>query len=310
MPTPFDMSDPSSLTVMTFNIRYDEPADGAHAWRHRRGAVLGTIRAHDPDLLAVQEPTAGQWDEIAAGLPALTPFGIPGAESEDGAAHGGFFRTERFTAIDDGVFWLSDTPSVPYSVSWPNDWGPRACSWVLLRDNAAGERLVFASTHLDTNAGAWLPSARVLCAELDRVAGDMPVVLAGDFNCAAGSDAHAYLVRGGGFRDAWLEAGHADAGALTFNGFVPITSLPDDPRALQRWRDASTPSGMFAGARDNYRIDWIMLRGAVTSREAQIDVHARGGLLPSDHYPVVARLEYARPLPESRAARPSSYDRA
>ncbi len=304
------MSDPTSLTVMTFNIRYDEPSDGPHAWRHRRGAVLETIRAHDPDLLGLQEPTAGQWDEIAAGVPELTPFGIPGGESEDGASHGGFFRGERFTAIDHGVFWLSDTPSVAYSVSWPNDWGPRACSWILLQDNAAGERLAFASTHLDTNAGAWLPSARVLCAELDRIARDLPIVLVGDFNCAAGSEAHACLAQDGGFRDAWLDAGHADAGTLTFNGFVPITSLPDDPRSLARWRGASTPSGMFAGARDNYRIDWIMLRGAVISREAQIDVRTHGGQLPSDHYPVIARIEYARQLPGSRDARRSSYDRA
>jgi len=297
------MSDPASLTVMTFNIRYDEEADGRRAWPYRRDAVLQTIRAHDPDLLGLQEPTAGQWQDFVAGLPALSAFGLSGADSEDGASHGGFFRAGRFAPLDSGVFWLSDTPSSPYSISWPNDWGPRACSWVALEDDAAGEQIVFASTHLDTNAGAWLPSARVLHAELDVVARGRPVVLVGDFNCAAGSDAHRYLTRDAGFRDGWLEAGHADAGVLTFNGFVPITELPDDPEARQRWLGASTPSGMFAGAGDNYRIDWILLRGAVVAREVRIDTRLPNGVLPSDHYPVIARIEYARQPPGTRVAR-------
>ena len=294
----------SRLTAMTYNVRYDEPADGRYAWRNRRGAVMRTIRAHHPDLLGLQEPTSGQWQEFAAALPGLSPFGLSGAESEDGAAHGGFFRAGRFTAIDRGVFWLSDTPSVSYSVSWPNDWGPRACSWIKLQDDEAGEQLVFASTHLDTNAGAWLPSARVLHIQLDAVARDLPLVLVGDFNCAAGSDAHRYLCDEAGFRDAWREAGNADEGVLTFNGFTPATGLPDDPQALRRWLDTtSTPSGVFTGAHRNYRIDWILLRGALTARAASIDYRMEDGRLPSDHYPVVAQIAYARLLSEPAVAR-------
>jgi len=290
------MSDSAALTVMTFNIRYDEASDGVHAWRNRRDAVINTIRAHDPDLLGLQEPTAGQWQELVAALPVLSAFGISGADAEDGAAHGGFFRTDRFTEIASGQFWLSETPSAPYSVSWPNDWGPRACSWVTLQDRRTNEQLVFASTHLDTNAGAWLPSAQVLRAQLDEIASDLPIVLVGDFNCAAGSEAHRYLCREAGFRDAWSEAGNDDDGVLTFNGFTPATRLPDDPRRRQRWLDAtSTPAGMFAGADRNYRIDWILLRGSLTARAARIDYRTEDGLLPSDHYPVVARIEFAPP---------------
>src|SRR5437762_3525458 len=196
------MSHPTSLTVMTFNIRYDKEADGRHAWPHRRQAVLQTIRAHDPDLLGLQEPDAGQWQDFVAGLPALSAFGLSGADSEDGASHGGLFRAGRFAAIDAGVFWLSETPSAPYSISWPNDWGPRACSWVALEDDAAGEQIVFASTHLDTNG-----------------------------------------------------------------------------------------------------IDWILLRGAVVAREASIDARLRDGVLPSDHYPVVARIDYARQPADPHLAR-------
>jgi len=189
------MADANRLTVMTFNIRYDEESDGQHVWRNRRSAVIDTIRAHDPDLLGLQEPDGAQWRELAAGLPVLSGFGAPGVDPEDRAPHGGFFRTGRFRTIDSGVFWLSETPSVPDSVSWPNDWGARACGWIKLQDERAGQPLVFASTHVDTNAGAWLPSAQALHRQLDAVAGDLPVVLVGDFNCAAGSEAHAICER-------------------------------------------------------------------------------------------------------------------
>jgi len=297
------MADPNRLTVMTFNIRYDEESDGRHVWRNRRSAVIGTIRAHDPDLLGLQEPDAAQWRELAAGLPVLSAFGASAVDSEDTVPRGGFFRTERFRTIDSGVFWLSETPSVPDSVSWPNDWGARVCGWVKLLDERADERLVFASTHFDTNAGAWLPSAQVLHGQLDEVAGDLPVVLVGDFNCAAGSEAHCYLRSEAGFRDAWSETGNADEGVVTFNGFTPLTRLPGDPQGVERWLETmSIRANAFAHdpshvrVHRNYRIDWILLRGHLAARSAIIDYRTDEGLLPSDHYPVVACIEYARQM--------------
>jgi endonuclease/exonuclease/phosphatase family metal-dependent hydrolase len=81
------------FTVMTFNVRCDTDADGLHAWRHRRDLVIETIRAHDPDLLGLQEPTRDQWKDIAAALPGSWSF-----ETGDGELDlpGGFVRTDRF----------------------------------------------------------------------------------------------------------------------------------------------------------------------------------------------------------------------
>ena len=146
---------------------------------------------------------------------------------------------------------------------------------------------------------AWLPSAKVLHAELDRVAGDLPVILVGGFNCAAGSDAHHYLHDEAAYRDVWREAGHSDDGVLTYNGFTLLTRLPDDAERRQHWlKAASIPIDTFAHdsrhvrAHENYRIDWILLRGPIAI-SAIIDYRSDNGLLPSDHYPVVAHIEYA-----------------
>jgi endonuclease/exonuclease/phosphatase family metal-dependent hydrolase len=261
------------LTAMTFNIRYDDGSDGPLGWRARRGGVIAAIRAHDPDLLAIQEPNEAQAQDIAAAMPGWTMFGPAGDEWDDVNPPRGFFRSDRFTPHDAGMFWLSDTPSEPRSISFANDYGPRLCAWAKLHDRAADRDLVFASTHFDTNQESSLPSARVIDAELQRIGGSDPVILAGDFNAAAGSAAHRVLTGDAGYRDAWTCAGNADTGVVTFNHFVVPHVAPavDD---------------VFG----NFRIDWILLRGALTCVSAIVDAAIPGALPPSDHYPVVARL--------------------
>ena len=267
------------FTVMTFNIRYDTDADGRQAWAHRRDLALALIRDRDPDLLGVQEASGGQWTDIAAALPGWTPFGRAEFEPVEGYDDGpcGFVRSARFERREAGVFWLSDTPDVAGSITWPNDFGARMCCWARLHDRTANRALIFATTHFDTNAGGWLRSAQALRAELDAIAGATPIIVAGDFNCAAGSAAHAYLCAEAGYRDAWNEAGHGDEGVITFNGFMPGAALPGDAEA------------------GNERIDWILVRGGIGCGSAAIDDRTAGGLLPSDHYPVIARLELIAP---------------
>jgi endonuclease/exonuclease/phosphatase family metal-dependent hydrolase len=259
------------IRVMTFNVRYDTEEDGAHDWRHRRADALELIQTHDPDLIALQEPDTSQWADIAAHLPDHTPFAVLDAGFGNTEAYGGFFRAGRFQCEGEGVFWLSDTPEVPHSVTWENDWEPRACGWVRLRDRMTDRPLVFAATHFDTNPHAWLPSAKVLHRELQTIASGAPTIVAGDFNCRAGSKAHRYLITEGGFRDVWYDAGQTDAGVLTFHGFTGRRNLP---------------------AAGNERIDWILVRGELTAGDATIDYSSSSGEPASDHYPVIAWLDW------------------
>ena len=262
-----------SFTAMTFNVRYDEETDGANCWSNRRHRVAAAIQAHNPDLLALQEPTALQWSEIARRL--------DGMREIEGA---GFVRASRFEVRESGAFEVSAR-------------GARMCAWAKLHDRAADRRLVFALTHLDTAAATWLPSAVLLQAKLDAVAGDAGIVLAGDFNCAAGSDAHRYLLGDAGYRDTWYACGRADDGAMTYNGFTPLTTLPADEVTLQSFLDATSSSDSeFAHYQAhvrryrNYRIDWILIRGALAAASASIDYGDDQGQPASDHYPAIASI--------------------
>src|SRR5262245_59638586 len=119
-----------TLRALTFNVRYDEPADGRHAWPHRREFVIDTLRAHDADLIGVQEASTDQFAQIAASLEGYTAFGEYRDEWGGVEHHGGFVRSDRFDVLSDGLFWLSDTPEIAYSITWANDWGARACAWI------------------------------------------------------------------------------------------------------------------------------------------------------------------------------------
>jgi endonuclease/exonuclease/phosphatase family metal-dependent hydrolase len=257
---------------MTFNVRYDTSEDGARDWRHRRSDVFELIRANNPDLISLQEPDASQWAELSAHLTGYSPFGLFADESENLEAHGGFFRERRFESAGEGIFWLSDTPAIPHSVTWDNDWEPRACGWIRLRDRVTARELIFASTHFDTNANAWQPSAQTLGRELEAIAGTTPVIVAGDFNCPAGSAAHTYLLGPGGFRDVWYESGHSDASVVTFHGFTGRRRLSTG---------------------ENERIDWILVRGELTAFAAKIDHSSTSGEPASDHYPVIADVTWS-----------------
>lgn len=83
-----------------------------------------------------------------------------GTDSSCGEAEAIFYSKIRFTLIDSGTFWLSDTPESPSKYEESNQ--KRLCVWVLLEDKSSGKRFVHMSTHLD-NHGADVRAANRRC---------------------------------------------------------------------------------------------------------------------------------------------------
>src|SRR5690606_38219282 len=95
-----------------------------------------------------------------------------------------------------------------------------------------------------------------------------PLIVMGDFNSAA-EDSEAYR-------------------NLTSRG-----QLVDTFRV--RWPDRGAEEGTFnswRGRVDGPRIDWILVSPSWKVLDSAIDRTQRDGRYPSDHYPVVTRLEY------------------
>src|SRR5688572_13434609 len=180
---PASPASPPPLRVMTFNVRYDTPSDGANAWPHRRDWVAALVRFHAPDAIGVQEALVHMLTDLDARLPGFARVGVGRA---DGRAGGEFsailYRSDRLELLDSGTFWLSPTPEVAGSKGWDTAI-ERIATWARFRDRRTGCRHLHVNTHFDhIGEEARQESARLIRRRLAALAGGLPVVVTGDLN--------------------------------------------------------------------------------------------------------------------------------
>ncbi|MBB4100943.1 endonuclease/exonuclease/phosphatase family protein [Sphingomonas kyeonggiensis] len=253
------------LVVMSFNVRYPSPNDGANVWEKRRDLFVETVAAAAPDVVGTQELFQLQGDYLVAKLPQYSWFGVDRRGDHADEHMGVFYRRDRLKLVEQGNFWLSDAPDTVASISWGNIF-PRMVTWGLF-ETRAGKRFYLLNTHFPYRAED--EAAREKCAELlrRRIAAlpkDVPVVLTGDFNIGPEAKPHALLSQ----------------------------DLADVRSAVHKPEGPEATFHGFKGAPDR-RIDWILARGFRPLAFRTIDAH-RGELYPSDHYPVVATLAWTK----------------
>lgn len=259
-----------SVRVMSFNIRYNNAADGENAWPKRRDWVAEIIREQKVDILGVQESQHGQVDDLEERLPEYAWYG---AGRDDGKQAGEyvplFWKKDRFEAVAKGLFWLSTTPDKPGSKSWDTAI-TRMVTWAKLKDKVSGKTLFVANTHFDhRGVEARKESAKLLLEQLPKLAGDLPVILTGDFNCLPTSDPYAVLIGKQG-QPAWrLE-----------DTRVASKNKPEGPN--------STWNG-FKRIVPDQQIDFIFTRGLDTESHAILET-VKDGKFASDHLPVLAEV--------------------
>ena len=173
----------TSLSVMTFNMRYDNPEDGQNNWRFRRERIAGVIKAQEVDVLGTQELLSNQ--------------------------------------LDSGTFWLSETPEVVGSLGWDGAC-ERIATWVVLRDRD-GRELFFIDTHLDhVGQVARDEGVSLLMKRIETLSGGRPVILTGDFNSEPGSSVVAHVQKDGVLRDAKAIAAQRSGTDWSFSDFGQI----------------------------------------------------------------------------------------
>jgi endonuclease/exonuclease/phosphatase family metal-dependent hydrolase len=253
-----------ALCVMTYNLRYASPKP-PNDWPTRRPLVREVIQTVSPDLMGTQEGLFEQLKDLQADLPDYDTIGV----GRDGGSRGEFmmvfYRKARLEPLAFDHFWLSDTPNVIGSSTWGNA-NRRMVTWVRFRERQTKQEFFFWNTHFDHEIQpAREKSARLVRERVEALDTKLPVLLAGDFNAAAGTNqAYRILTQDAFFKDTWPAARErVGEGVATFNSF----------KALQK-------SGI--------RIDWILSRGAVSVDKSEIVTFTRNGQFPSDHFPVVA----------------------
>ena len=260
----------TSLSVMTFNMRYDNPEDGQNNWRFRRERIAGVIKAQEIDVLGTQELLSNQFNDLSGLLTGYQGVGVgrlDGAESGEYCAV--FFRKDRFTLLDSGTFWLSETPEVVRSLGWDGAC-ERIATWVVLRDRD-GRELFFIDTHLDhVGQVARDEGVSLLMKRIETLSGGRPVILTGDFNSEPGSSVVAHVQKDGVLRDAKAIAQQRSGTDWSFSDFGQI---PEAERPL---------------------LDYIFVSGDIEALRYEVLPDTFDGGYVSDHAPVMAVVKIAK----------------
>lgn len=256
-------SDP--LTVMTYNIRLNTPDDGENAWPHRKDAVAELIgNRYRVDLAGLQEALPEQIADLALRLPDYSWVGVG---RDDGKTAGEFcpifYRHQRLELLERDTFWLSETPQVPGSRSWDAAL-TRIVTWARFRERKKGTEFFHFNTHFDHRGKkARRHSAELLKNQVLQIAGDTPHVITGDLN-ARSSSAPIQILQSH-FRDSREASAAPPVGAgSTFNN----------------WNE------LIEG-----RIDFVFVSPSVEVLSYQEAADRFRGRFPSDHLPVVVRLQ-------------------
>ena len=254
---------------MTFNVRVDTALDGFHRWKQRKKAVINLIAKNSPDILALQETLYFQIEDIREAFPEYSAYS---AGRKDGFKKGEacpiFFRADRFTMLDLGTFWFSDTPNKPGSKSFGNIW-PRLCSWAYLADNDTEEKFYVYNLHLACRSQkSRRESIKQLTKHIAQRKTDEPVIVLGDFNMELNNPAMKYLQNN------------------------PFQALQDAWQALNPNKKAVGTIHHFNGGTQGPRIDHIPLSKNAQALEVKTDSSSLDGKYPSDHFPVVVDLDF------------------
>lgn len=266
----FALSQPAQ--VMTWNIRYDNPGDGVNVWRLRKDWVAEIVLREKTDIAGFQEVLAGQYKDLQQRLPEMDSYGVG---RDDGKQAGEmvpiFYRRDRFELLDKGVFWLSTTPDKPGSKGWDAAITRIAC-WVKLKDRETKSTLYVLNTHFDHRGTlARKQSAALLVKKIREQFADHPLLLLGDLNSTPDSAAYKTLADASEkpplLRDAYVHSqGKIQGADSTWNGFNKIVP----------------------GA----RIDYIFATAAIIIQQLRTLEDQRDGKFPSDHLPVVVKVEW------------------
>lgn len=258
-------NDSSSIQVMTFNIRYDNPSDGLDAWNNRKQEVGQFLLGQTPytdagklDIIGFQEALSSQLTFLDTVLNRYTRYSRGRDDGKNAGEHCAiYYRSDRFLCLDSGTFWLSETPHIA-TKGWDAAL-PRIASWLKLKEIKNGKVFWVLNTHFDhVGVKAREESAKQLLKWTASLI--EPIILMGDLNSEPSEIATTTLRKGG-----LSESRQMDDLTPSFNGFT----WPDEKHKL---------------------IDYIFNRGFSSSKYRVNRSKRSNGRVLSDHFPVESVL--------------------
>jgi endonuclease/exonuclease/phosphatase family metal-dependent hydrolase len=254
-----------TVTVISFNIRYNNPDDGDNIWENRRDNAVMMVNMEQPDFLGVQEAYYVQLSYLLNNLPKYDYIGLGRDDGKQGGEHMAIlYRKDRFEVVEHGDFWLSETPDV-CSRGW-DAVCHRIVTWGYFLDKQTGKHVYCFNTHLDhVGEVARRESVKLITQRIKEIVKDKkaPVFLTGDFN----SDINSEI-------------------------FDPLKKVLKQARKDAPVTDSKGTFNGWGSAPNNIVIDHIFYKNAKPMVFKTLNENKYGRALISDHYPIKGVFVY------------------
>lgn len=256
-------TDAETLSIISFNIRYDNPEDGEHAWEHRKEACVAMLNEMQPDLFGLQEVVNTQLAYLKESLPKYQAVGEGRDPESNKDEHCSiFFSKDKFELLDQNTFWLSETPQTP-SNGWDAKYN-RIATWVHLKEKKTSKELIYLNTHFDHKGKiARFESSKLLVGSLKKLGKDsIPILVSGDFN-------------------AWPND----------SLFIPIKDYLQDLRMTVAPNDSMQTTNGWGTEPPSKVIDYIFFK-KIDPISYTVVTKNYGVPYISDHYPILGTFKY------------------
>lgn len=260
----FEEKDEDSVRVMSFNIRYGDL--GVLTAEDRYYMIEETVEKGRPDSLGVQEATPEWMAYLNENLEDYDHVGVGRDDGDDEGEYSAvFYLKDKYTAVDSGTFWLSETPD-EVTKGWGADCY-RICTWVILEDKATGVQYVHMNAHFDYANDEVRYNSADLILEKAKEFGDIPVVYTADMNFSEDSEYFEHMLADG--------------------YFVNTKTLAPDTMDYPTYHDRKPDD------HENSKIDFVMVNDKFDAVSYRVVTAGIDGKYVSDHFPIYADIKFA-----------------
>lgn len=248
------------ITVITSNIRFDNPADGVNQWSNRKHHLAITLLSQTPLIIGTQEGREPQLRELGRLLSGYSLIDNNREWLTERMYPSFFVKNDSVTVLESGDIWLSETPHIPGSCSFESAF-PRLCTWIKVEINK--NKWLFANVHLDhVKLSTRLAQVNVFGEEIKKIRQDEKLIVLGDFNDSPQSELRKNL-------------------------------LAHFPTLFDPWVEPEESSHHpFTGEHpEGSRIDWILVENQFKNSQIKLLKDSHRGHWPSDHFPVCCQIK-------------------
>lgn len=288
------------LRIVSYNMLfplYEMKYAKKHRWAQRKERVEELVHSLAADLICPQELLQHQVEDLMESME--SEYAFLGVRASDGIPYadrgradpmrasyemnGFFYRRDRLELLEEKVWWLSETPSIPSSTPYYS--GKHTLTMGHFRDKMTGKTFRAFNTHLTFSKVKAREFETEKIVEILSEFREEPILLTGDLNAFPSRLDESFPFFDGDYLLDLLTADRLiDSRRKSLLGHVgPISSFTNDPtkQGAKPFMGTGTPGVM---------LDHVLVSDEFTVLLHAVEPAVVDGEYPSDHLPVIVDL--------------------